>query len=160
MAILETAVPTTWLAAIETDPAFKSSEINNFLAGTYPAWYNSLPESVKQYATATILAEVSSEYESDLLPTDSVVPPSTTLSDPRPSITSSPFGSTALASASGTTSTEMGTTGSSSSSSSAPNTTTSSTASTSTFRAGAPAATGMAMSLLGTAGILGLALAL
>ncbi|KAB8250058.1 hypothetical protein BDV35DRAFT_104978 [Aspergillus flavus] len=158
MAILETAVPTTWLAAIETDPAFKSSEINNFVAGIYPAWYNSLPESVKQYATATILAEASSEYESDLLPTDSVVPPSTTLSDPRPSITSSPFGSTALALASGTTSTEMGTTGSSSSS--APSTTTSSTASTSTSRAGAPAATGMAMSLLGTAGILVLALAL
>ncbi|KAE8153598.1 hypothetical protein BDV25DRAFT_149145 [Aspergillus avenaceus] len=145
MAVLETAVPTSWINAFETNSAFQSSEINNILAGTYPAWYSSLPESVKQYATSEVLAQAS-EYASymSLMSTDSAATPSVT-------------GTTSSGSTSGSSATQTGTTTSGSSSSDKAS---SSAASTSTSTGGAPVATGVTMGLAGAAGILGLAIAL
>ncbi|KAJ5689551.1 hypothetical protein N7462_003943 [Penicillium macrosclerotiorum] len=147
LSVLETAVPTTWLDSFYTDAAFQSSEINEILSGTYPAWYSSLPESVKQYATSEVLAEAS-ELESYY----TAMPTNTASSSAHGASSSGAVSSTPL-----TTSTSTATTSGSSSSSSA----SASGESTSTSTAGAPAATGgIAMSLAGAAGILGLALAL
>ncbi|KAJ5176620.1 uncharacterized protein N7482_002497 [Penicillium canariense] len=160
LSVIETAVPTTWYEAIETNSAFQSSVIDDLLHSTYPAWYNSLPDSVKSWATSEVEAEVSvlSSYFGTL-----------------PTVTPS-SGSSSGASSSGASSTPLSTSGTSSSTpltltSTATKTTsasgsasTSSSASgsgTSTSTAGAPAATGgIALSLAGAAGVLGLALAL
>ncbi len=166
MSILETAIPTTWYQALETDSAFQSSVINDLLHSTYPAWYNSLPESVKSWATAEGEAEVSalSSYFSDM-PTVTATSGSRSSSGSRGSgsgASSTPLStrhsSTASSSQLTLTSTATQTKSASSSSS------TSSSASgsgTSTSTGAAPAATGgLAISHAGAAGVLGLALAL
>lgn len=159
LSVIETAIPTTWYQALETDSAFQSSVINDLLHSTYPAWYSSLPESVKSWATVEGEAEVSalSSYFSDM-PT--VTPTSGSGSSSGASSTPLSTGHTSTSTSSQLTLTSTATQTKSASSSSS----TSSSASgsgTSTSTGGAPAATGgLAISLAGAAGVLGLALAL
>lgn len=158
LSALETAIPTSWLMSVETNAAFRSAEISEARMGTYPAWYSSLPESVKQWETSAALGEASgypSYYMTILpMPTSAFIYPSS--SD---AISKSPTSSTPLTGSPSTstpTATATNPAGNSASSSTA-----SQSGSTSTFTGGAPAATGgVAMSFAGAAGILGLALAL
>lgn len=159
LSVLETAIPTTWIESIYTDPAFRSEEVSEIMHGTYPAWYNNLPQSVKDWGTSAAMAEAS-EYSSYIW---SEVPYPTPLTGSSAGfstsgVSSTPLSSSATASTSTETATETTTKGGSSDSSpSSP----SGSSSTSTSTAGAPAATGgVAMSLAGAVGFLGLALAL
>jgi hypothetical protein len=51
LTVLATAIPATWYNDL-LDPASRDSIVSEAMAGTYPAWYNSLPSSVKAWATA------------------------------------------------------------------------------------------------------------
>ncbi|KAJ5574009.1 uncharacterized protein N7459_008436 [Penicillium hispanicum] len=154
VAVLQTAVPTTYIQALYTDPAFASSEVNNIEHGTYPAWYNSLPDSVKGWATTEAQAEASALTSAIGSVTDDSSSATGSSSAAASTDASSSGGQTSTATASVTSS---GSSSSSSGSSSA----SSSSASSSTSSGGAAAATGgVAMSLAGAAGILGLAIAL
>lgn len=158
LSALETAIPTSWLMSVETNAAFRSAEISDARMGTYPAWYSSLPQSVKDWETSAALAEASelSSYYMTIMPmpTSGFISVSSSGAISTGSASSTPL--TSSASTSTATATETKTAGNSESSSAA-----SPSGSTSTSAAGAPAATGgVAMSLAGAAGILGLALAL
>ncbi|KAJ5461284.1 uncharacterized protein N7458_002836 [Penicillium daleae] len=162
LSVIETAIPSTWYQALETDSAFQSSVLNDILHSTYPAWYNSLPNSVKSWATAEGEAEFSalSSYFSGMptvTPTSgsgSAGSSSHASSTPLSTGHSSTSASTRLTLTSTATQTKTAS-GSGSSSSSA------SGSGTSTSTGGAPAATGgLAISLAGAAGVLGLAFAL
>lgn len=56
--VMETAIPATWQDEILTNPAFLSSVASAAAAGTYPAWYSSLPNSVKAWATSNFDADI------------------------------------------------------------------------------------------------------
>lgn len=153
LAILETAIPTPWVDSFYSNSAFRSSEINDVMHGAYPAWYSSLPQSVKDWANAAATGESPSSYPPIEMPT---APPCTgssgVASTSRPS--STPYASASSASTSTSTFIMTTTTGGSSASASG-------SGSSPTSNAGAPAASGgIAMSLAGAAGILGLALVL
>lgn len=158
LSVLETAIPTTWIEAIYTDPAFRSEEANAIMHGTYPAWYNSLPQSVKDWGTSAAMADAS-DYSSYSW---SEVPHPTPLTSPGSGSSTSGVSSTLLsvtdtASTSTATATETTTKGGSSGSAAS----SSASGTTSISTAGAPAATGgVAIGLAGAAGILGLAIAL
>ncbi|OOQ89851.1 hypothetical protein PEBR_06842 [Penicillium brasilianum] len=162
LSVIETAIPSTWYQALETDSAFQSSVLNDLLHSTYPAWYNSLPDSVKSWATSEGEAEVSalSSYFSavpTVTPTsgsNSAGSRSHSSSTPLSTSPSSTTASTPLTLTSTATQTKSATSSGSSSTSASGSGTSSSTG-------GAPAATGgLAISLAGAAGVLGLALAL
>lgn len=162
LSVIETAIPSTWAQALETDSAFQSSVLNDLLHSTYPAWYNSLPDSVKSWATAEGEAEVSA-----LSSYFSIRPTVTPTSGSGAAGSSSHASSTPLATGhnSTTASTPLTLTSTAtqitSLSSSGSTTSSASHSGTSTSTAGAPAATGgLAIGLAGAAGVLGLALAL
>ncbi|KAF3396222.1 hypothetical protein F1880_007159 [Penicillium rolfsii] len=163
LSVIETAIPSTWAQALETDSAFQSSVLNDILHSTYPAWYNSLPDSVKSWATAEGDAEVSalSSYYS-VQPTVTPTAGSSAAAGSSSHASSTPLttGHSSTLTSTPLTSTSTATQITSLSSTSS---TTSSTSrsGTSTSTAGAPAATGgLAFGLAGAAGVLGLALAL
>ena len=58
LSVIETAIPATWQADILTNPAFLSSVASAAAAGTYPAWYSALPNSVKAWATSNFEAQI------------------------------------------------------------------------------------------------------
>lgn len=162
LSVIETAIPSTWAQALETNSAFQSSVLNDLLHSTYPAWYNSLPDSVKSWATAEGEAEVSA-----LSSYFSIQPTVTPTSGSSAAGSSSHASSTPLATGhnSTTTSTPLTLTSTAthitSLSGTGSSTSSASHSGTSTSTAGAPAATGgLAISLAGAAGVLGLALAL
>ncbi|EAW08962.1 uncharacterized protein ACLA_099060 [Aspergillus clavatus NRRL 1] len=153
--VLATAVPSTWIAAM-ANPTSVSSIVNDIEHGTYPAWYSSLPESVKAWATSAALGDLGVEATatpsagSDSSSSDA----STKGTTAGPAETAS-GSSTATHSDAHTTDTPASKTGSSSGSSSS-----AATSPTSSPNA-APAATGaVAMSLAGVAGLLGVAFVL
>ncbi|KAJ5947354.1 hypothetical protein N7466_000369 [Penicillium verhagenii] len=162
--VLMTGIPSTWLNDFYSNSAFMESEISAMQSGDYPAWVTSLPSAVEAYFTSEIQVEIT-EYESmlaaestatgsDITISGTLIPSSTASSTSTPLSTGS---TTATETTSGSSSTgSSGTTSSGSSSSGA-----SSGAATSTSTGGAAAATGgLAISLAGAAGILGVALAL
>ncbi|KXG47070.1 uncharacterized protein PGRI_038160 [Penicillium griseofulvum] len=163
LAVLATAIPDSWYSDI-MDPASLSAMASAAEAGTYPAWYNALPNSVKSWATefgGDLDGDASATADSSATPTEPagssaietgssavVVGASTTASR-----TSSNAAETTPASSTSASTSGSGSDSSSSSASSSP----SSTHST----GGAPAPTGgVAMGVAGAAGILALALAL
>lgn len=151
---LATAVPTTWIQSMDYSSEFRYSELSEIVRGTYPAWYSTLPQSVKAWATSLAKIEASM-YKSS-------TPYFTSVSTPCAS--STPLGPSYSVSVVTATFTQPATTSSSSSESSSSSSSSSSASGsqpTSISSAGTPAATGgVAMSLAGAAGILGLAMAL
>lgn len=148
---LATAVPTTWIQSMDYNSDFRYSELSEIVRGTYPAWYSTLPQSVKAWATSLAKIEASMYMSS--------TPYSTSVSTPCAS--STPLGPSYSVSVVTATFTQPATTSSSSSESSSSSSSSSGSQPTSISSAGAPAATGgVAMSLAGAAGILGLAMAL
>lgn len=156
LTVVETAIPASWYEAI-LDPTSRSSIMSEIQAGTMPAWYNSLPASVKAWATsaggfannfigATPTADAAAGGNSGNDATGTATPVATA------AITSGAKAQTTAASTSGSSASE--TAASTSKSSSSPSSSTST-------GGGAPIATGgVAMSFAGAAGLLGLALAL
>jgi hypothetical protein len=58
LTVMETAIPASWQDEVITDPVFRSSVASAAAAGTYPAWYNELPSSVKAWASSNFDAQV------------------------------------------------------------------------------------------------------
>ncbi|KAJ5895081.1 hypothetical protein N7495_006772 [Penicillium taxi] len=157
LAVLETAIPESFFTQIE-DPAYQSSLESDLAAGTYPAWYNSLPESVKAWATS---------YDSDLFGSDVTTTADNTAASTAAATATATGAASSSAVATGTAdstaaaSSDAATTGTTTGATTSGETATKSTASSSTSTGGAPAATaGVAMSFAGAAGLLGFALAL
>ncbi|OGE58019.1 hypothetical protein PENARI_c001G08429 [Penicillium arizonense] len=168
LAVLATAIPSSFYDDV-LNPASRSAIISAAAAGTYPAWYNELPSSVKAWAT--------SNFDNEFIGASA-----TAASDSETAVSSasqtaagsaSETGSSAVAAsntASQTASSAVKTTSSSSSASTTSGSASSSDASSSSASAsaspshstgGAPApAGGVAMGVAGAAGILALALAL
>ncbi|KGO71721.1 hypothetical protein PITC_027340 [Penicillium italicum] len=159
MNVLATAIPASWYDEI-IDPASRSSIASQVAAGTYPAWYNALPSSVKAWATANLDDQIggatatpdSSATRIETADSGAVETGSSAaaIQTSNAAETSSNAAKTTLAS---TTSSGPNSDSSSSSTSSSP--------SSSKSTGGAPAPTGsIAMSVAGAAGVLALALAL
>ncbi|KAJ5585955.1 hypothetical protein VI817_008747 [Penicillium citrinum] len=170
--ILETAAaPTAWANSMYTDSAFVNAEASRIANDQYPAWVSSLPDSAQTYVEQELKAEASMYihvYNSETVSWGTSFPASTTAAASSTQTDNSSSGSSATTTKSGSQSATETVTDSSSKASSSKAATTSGTASgsqsgssTSTSTGGAPAATGgIAMSLAGAAGVLGLALAL
>jgi len=140
--VLATAIPTTWKEKMMDDPSFLDSVNNAQLSGIMPAWYSSLPSDVKYVMTS-----------------DQAVYDSEVATIPVPSFGS--VTSTATSGSSITSSSLSSSTMSTTTSGSTAATSKTSETSTSTSTGGAPVATGgLVMSIVGAAGIFGLALAL
>ncbi|KAJ5225504.1 hypothetical protein N7468_006729 [Penicillium chermesinum] len=145
LTVLETAIPETWLEEVMTNTADQMSIYEAAESGVFPGWYNSLPESVKAWATSEATAE------------------ETGLSSAIASVSSAAVTSESAATTSGSamvtsTASSSGTTASDSSASSSPS---SSASPSSTSNGAAPMATGsLAYSVAGAVGLLGLAVAL
>lgn len=58
LTVMETAIPASWQDEILTDPSFRSSVASAASAGTYPAWYNELPSSVKAWASSNFDVQI------------------------------------------------------------------------------------------------------
>jgi len=58
LTVMETAIPASWQDEIITDPSFRSSVASAASAGTYPAWYSELPSSVKAWASSNFDVQV------------------------------------------------------------------------------------------------------
>ncbi|KAJ5443821.1 uncharacterized protein N7458_007693 [Penicillium daleae] len=144
LTVIETAVPVSFLNDI-MDPSSRSSLIAQIEAGTLPAWYSSLPNSVKAWATSAF-------FNAEASATDAAASGATATGSGSTASGSAPSASAAVSSAVPSASAAA-----SSNSASA-----SSAAASATSSGGAaPVATGgVAMSMVGAAGILGLALAL
>lgn len=152
LTVLATAVPQSWYADL-LDDSSRSSIISAAEAGTYPAWYNSLPSSVKAWAT---------DYDNQLFGSSTVDSSATGTTSGSSSVveTGSSTSSRTTSSGSSTTASQTSTTAIETSSSST-STTASSSPSSTESTGGAPAATGhFAMGVAGAAGVLALALAL
>ncbi|KAJ5764795.1 hypothetical protein N7520_004354 [Penicillium odoratum] len=148
LTVMETAIPASWQDSlyhnkdeILTDPSFRSSVASAASAGTYPAWYNELPSSVKAWASSNFDAQV--------------LGVSTTSQS-----VASETGSNAVSTSASAVSNASQIT-SSSASSAATSVSGSTSVSSAKSTGGAPAPTsGAAMGVAGAAGVLALALAL
>ncbi|KAL1855133.1 hypothetical protein Plec18167_002119 [Paecilomyces lecythidis] len=154
LAVMETAIPTSWQNEVITNPAFRSSVASAAAAGTYPAWFNDLPNSVKAWATSNFDAQVvgipTTTQDSASEPTSSVL----VTSKPASQSVSNAAQTTSPSSSSATSSGTSSGTHSSSSSVAA-----SVSSSKSTGAAPTPAR-GVAISVAGAAGVVALALVL
>lgn len=168
LTVLATAIPTSFYDDM-LNPASRSAIISAAAAGTYPAWYNELPSSVKAWATSNFDDEVPGASATAASISETAISSASQTAAGSASET----GSSAVAAsnaASQTASSAVKTTSSSSSASATSNSASSSDASSSSASAsasplhstgGAPAPTGgVAMGVAGAAGVLALALAL
>ncbi|RHZ56292.1 uncharacterized protein CDV56_108032 [Aspergillus thermomutatus] len=148
LAVVATAIPASFISAM-ANPTSVSSIVSEIEAGTYPAWYSSLPDSVKAWATSAALAELGADATA------------TATGDSESSTGSSGAAATATQTSSGSSS-STGTASSaqttSSSSSSASESSSAAASTTSSHNAGATGA--VAVSFAGAAGLLAVALAL
>lgn len=138
--VLATAVPSTWLQNILTNSAAQTSVLNDLESSKYPDWWSSVPTGVQSY-----LWDLDSSLSVSATPTSG-------------STSSSTDSSAAATSTSDSDDDNSSDDSSDSSSSSSPSS--SGTAGSDTSEGAAPAQTGMAATVVGAAGILGLALAL
>ncbi|KUM57208.1 hypothetical protein ACN42_g9981 [Penicillium freii] len=167
--VLATAVPSSFWAEATNTAAFLSQVEQGMVSNSWPTWYSSLPDSVKEYVTtavagyypsfaSSISAEITSSGGSSSSPsTASATSTGASSSGASSSGASSSDASSSTDSTSATDSSSSSTaTGSDAASSSA---STSGSAASTTADGGA-APTGIAVSLAGAVGVLGLALAL
>ncbi|KAJ5512788.1 hypothetical protein N7463_002340 [Penicillium fimorum] len=164
--VLATAVPTSFWAEATNTANFLSQVEQGIVSNSWPTWYSDLPDSVKEYVTtavedyypsfaSSIAAQITGSGASSSKPS-SAEATSTTSSTSGAS--SSDASSSAGSSSTVTDSSSSTTTGSDAASSSA--SASASGSATSSTADGGAAPTGIAMSLVGAAGVLGLALAL
>lgn len=175
LTVMETAIPSSWLSEF-MDPSSHDSIISEIAAGTMPAWYNSLPSSVKAWATsvggnfadallggsavATATGMATADANAATGTASVVIATATGSFGSAGSAGSSAAVSSLVSSASSATTSKAASASSASSSAHASSAASSAHASA-TSTGGAPVATGgVALSMAGVAGILGLALAL
>ncbi|KAJ6186138.1 hypothetical protein N7519_007439 [Penicillium mononematosum] len=139
--VIATAVPTSFWAEATNTAAFLSQVEQGMVSNSWPTWYSSLPDSVKEYVTTAV---------EDYYPSFA--------SSVAAEITSS--GGSSSPSAAEATSTDASSSDASSSDASSSASGSPSGSAASTTADGGAAPTGIAMSLAGAAGVLGLALAL
>lgn len=171
LTVLETAIPASWYADI-MDPSSRSAIMSEIEAGTLPAWYNALPSSVKAWASAQggfddnfigVTDADSGSGEATAIEPQST-PTTTALNvavtnTAAASMTSEAVSSGVVSSSGAVSTSQASSTGSSQSSSHASSS--SATPSSATSTGGAPVpTTGVAMTIAGIAGLLGLAIAL
>ncbi|CAI7672803.1 unnamed protein product [Penicillium palitans] len=174
--VLATAVPTSFWAEATNTAAFLSQVEQGIVSNSWPTWYSSLPDSVKEYVTtavagyypsfaSSISAEITSSGGSSAGPSTSSATPTGASTSGASTSGASSSGAPSSGASSSTDSTSA--TDSSSSSTATGSDAASSSASVSasgsaasTTADGGAAPTGIAMSLAGAAGVLGLALAL
>ncbi|KAJ5874624.1 uncharacterized protein N7529_003054 [Penicillium soppii] len=174
IAVIATAVPSSFWAEATNTAAFLSQVEQGFVSNSWPTWYSSLPDSVKEYVTTAVEGYYPSFASSIAAEATSSGASGSAASSPQATATGSSSGSSSSgASTSGATtdsssasestsevtvtSTSASATGSDAASSSAAGSSGSAASSTSD---GGAAPTGVAMGLAGAAGVLGLALAL
>ncbi|KAJ5784491.1 uncharacterized protein N7503_009703 [Penicillium pulvis] len=152
LTVLETAIPASWYEEI-MDASSRSALISEIEAGTLPAWYNSLPSSVKAWASAQ-----GGFAENFVGATTAALDDTTTVKDATPATASAINTATATTTQKKASSNSTATSGATSSSETS---TASVSPSTATSTGGAPVATaGVAMGFAGVAGLLGLAIVL
>ncbi|CAG8097061.1 unnamed protein product [Penicillium nalgiovense] len=155
--VLATAVPTSFWAEATNTANFLSQVEQGMVSNSWPTWYSSLPDSVKEYVTTAVegyYPSFASSVAAEITASgDSSSSPSAT--EATSTSASSSDASSSDASSSAASSSDVSSSDASSSASSSPS---GSAASTTAEDGAAP--TGMAMSLAGAAGVLGLALAL
>ncbi|KAJ9482526.1 hypothetical protein VN97_g10903 [Penicillium thymicola] len=168
--VLATAVPSSFWAEATNTAVFLSQVEQGMVSNSWPTWYSSLPDSVKDYVTtavggyypsfaSSISAEITSSGGSSSSPsTASATSTGASSSDASSSGASSSDASSSTDSTSTDSSSSSTATDSDAASSSASASASGSAASTTADGAAAP--TGIAISLAGAAGVLGLALAL
>ncbi|OQE26046.1 hypothetical protein PENFLA_c007G06728 [Penicillium flavigenum] len=145
--VLATAVPTSFWAEATNTAAFLSQVEQGMVSNSWPTWYSSLPDSVKEYVTTAV---------EDYYPSfASSVAAEITASGDSSSSPSTAEATSTSASSSDASSSDASSSEASSSASGSP-----SGSAASTTADGGAAPTGIAMSLAGAAGVLGLALAL
>jgi len=159
--VIATAVPSSFWAEATNTAAFLSQVEEGFLSNSWPSWYSSLPDNVKEYVTtavegyypsfaSSISAEATSSGASGSDASSSQATATGSSSSDSTTGSTSASGSTSGVTDSSTSASPTGSDASSSASGSA----------TSSTSDGGAAPTGVAMSLAGAAGVLGLALAL
>ncbi|KGO75850.1 hypothetical protein PITC_032960 [Penicillium italicum] len=179
--VLATAVPTSFWAEATNTADFLSQVEQGIVSNSWPTWYSSFPDSVKDYVTTAVegyypsfASSISAEITSSGASSSSASTASATSTSAGSSGASSSDASSSGASSSGTSSSDASssTDSSSTTDSSSSSTATGSDAASSSASASASgsavsttsddgaAPTGIAMSLAGAAGVLGLALAL
>jgi cobalamin biosynthesis Mg chelatase CobN len=150
---INSAEPTAWASSFEYDLAFESSVLVAENAGTMPAWYSNLPESVQVFE-ATKAAAISSYARTATQDWFTYSDSSATGTATATTATSTTATSTTATSTTATSTTATSTTATSTSSSSDANASSVSTG-------GAPTASSdIFLGIAGAAGILGLAIAL
>lgn len=158
LSVMETAVPTSWQMDILTDPAFRASVASAAAEGSYPAWYNELPSSVKAWATSVgvqMFGDLPTATADSAFQTDSSLEAGSSYQGASQTV-SQTASNAALTTSAGSSHATTSHSSSSSASASA-----SASASSAQSTGGAPAPTGgVAMAVAGGAGILALALAL
>lgn len=148
MSILETAVPASWEYEM-ANSASAAAVISAAAAGTYPAWYNDLPASIK--AIVTSLGGFDANIVGETGSMTAAVSPNSSEPATETAAATTAIGSTGL----------PATEAPASATSVAASSTDSSSSTSVRSTGGAPIATdGVAMSVAGAAALLGLALAL
>lgn len=168
LTVLATAIPATWYNDL-LDPASRDSIVSEAMAGTYPAWYNSLPSSVKAWATsnaeligASATATQTEATDGSTFKTGSTAAAShTSFASETSAASQTPDANTSTPTTSSASTTSSSSSSQSSSESSSESSSASSSPSSSQSTGGAPAPTGgITMGVAGAAGVLALALAL
>lgn len=166
LTVLETAVPASWYEEM-LNSASRDSVISEIQAGTLPAWYNSLPASVKAWATSAghdimdnFFGAAATGTATATVTGDAVTATVTSTAGDNGNERTHAVAALPTPTAATTSGSKAHSSGSSATETVA-STSKSSTPSSSTSTGGAPIATaGVAMSFAGAAGLLGLALAL
>lgn len=154
LAVVATAVPSSFWAEATNSAALLSQVEQGIASNSWPSWYSSLPDSVKEYVTTAVASEYPSFFSSVSAEATSTATGATTTDA---SSSSSTTESTTVLTGSSTSATA---TGSETASSSGSPSSTTSGAPESTSLDDAAAPTGVKFGLAGAAGLLGLAIAL
>ncbi|EHA25875.1 hypothetical protein CBS115989_4337 [Aspergillus niger] len=142
--VLDTAIPSTWAERMSSDQSFSKSVADVAASGILPAWYSSLPSDVKYVMTSD-----QALYKSEI--SALTWPPETFVTGSRSFLPSTPVLSSSISSSSSSTE----------SSTSDPSNETQASETSPVSTGGAPVPTGnLVVSIVGAAGVLGLALAL
>ncbi|GIK07123.1 hypothetical protein Aspvir_002778 [Aspergillus viridinutans] len=152
ISVLETAVPSSWEYEM-MNPASAAAVMSAAAAGTYPAWYNDLPESIKAVVTAL------GGFDANIVgETGSMTTAASTSSSGHAAETAL---ATAVSSSTGSDAVETQASTQSSATSGAASSHKSAIPTSASSTGGAPIATGgVAVGVAGAAGLLGLVLAL
>ncbi|KAF7713003.1 Uncharacterized protein PECH_007238 [Penicillium ucsense] len=159
LTVLETAIPASWYQDM-MNSASRDSIMSDIAAGTLPAWYNSLPNSVKAWATSAGNGLIGDYSAATATAAAWASDASTAVTGMATAVSAAESGASAAAS-SFASEARSAVSAASTAAAAAASSASSAAAASATSTGGAPIATGgVAVGIMGAAGILGLALAL